>query len=113
MGSLTGALYFLHSSLNFSNGSSVKDAYTIVVADTLSFNLSDWSVSNDYSSLSNGSPIKQPKMVEWSGHATGAPTITIDVGPRKHSALHTLEYRKEWSAWTAVVGHEEATRIGP
>jgi hypothetical protein len=64
MGSLTGALYFLHSPLNFSNGSSVKDAYTIVVADTISFNLSDWSVSNDYSSLSNGSPIKRPKMVE-------------------------------------------------
>ena len=64
MGSLTGALYFLHSPLSFDTGSSVKDAYTIVVADRVSFNLSDWSVSNDYSSLSNGSPLKRPKMVE-------------------------------------------------
>jgi len=64
MGSLTGALYFLNSPLTFSTGSSVKDAYTIVVADTVSFQLSNWSVTNDYSSLSNGSPIKQAKIVE-------------------------------------------------
>ena len=51
---LTGALYFPTTQLNYSNGASA--AYTILVADTLTFT-GGATMNNNYTSLANGSPI--------------------------------------------------------
>jgi hypothetical protein len=58
---LAGALYFPTTSLNYSNGSSA--AYTILVADTLTFT-GGATMNNNYASLSNGSPIKAARLTE-------------------------------------------------
>jgi hypothetical protein len=52
---LTGALYFPNAALSFSNG--VGAAYTIIVADSISF-VGGVRLNNDYSSLPGGSPIR-------------------------------------------------------
>jgi hypothetical protein len=52
---LTGALYFPTTALSFSNGASA--AYTIIVADSVSFT-GGVTLNNNYSSLPGGSPIK-------------------------------------------------------
>lgn len=52
---LTGALYFPTTALSFSNGASA--AYTIIVADSISFT-GGVTLNNNYSSLPGGSPIK-------------------------------------------------------
>jgi hypothetical protein len=52
---LTGALYFPTTALSFSNGASA--AYTIIVADSVSFT-GGVTINNNYSSLPGGSPIK-------------------------------------------------------
>jgi hypothetical protein len=52
---LTGALYFPTTALAFSNGASA--AYTIIVADSVSFT-GGVTLNNNYSSLPGGSPIK-------------------------------------------------------
>lgn len=55
---LQGSLYFPTTPLNFSSGSWVPVAYTIVVAKTITNQINGLTINNDYSSLSNGSPIK-------------------------------------------------------
>ena len=52
---LTGTLYFPTTSISFSNGASA--AYTIIVADSVSFT-GGVTINNNYSSLPGGSPIK-------------------------------------------------------
>jgi hypothetical protein len=52
---LTGTLYFPTTALSFSNGASA--AYTIIVADSVSFT-GGATLNNNYSSLPGGSPIK-------------------------------------------------------
>jgi hypothetical protein len=52
---LTGALYFPTTALSFSNGASA--AYTIIVADSVSFT-GGVTLNSNYSSLPGGSPIK-------------------------------------------------------
>jgi hypothetical protein len=59
--SLNGALYFPHSSLSYSGGSSV-DLYSIIVAGTISFS-NGAKVRNDYSSLPSGSPARGSALV--------------------------------------------------
>jgi hypothetical protein len=54
-GTLTGAIYLPTTALSFSNGASA--AYTIIVADSVSFT-GGVTVNNNYSSLPGGSPIK-------------------------------------------------------
>jgi len=57
-----GALYFPNSPVYYSGGSTQSAAYTIIVADKVNF--SGPSVMNsDYSSLSNGSPIKTTAII--------------------------------------------------
>ncbi len=56
-----GALYFPTTSLNYSSGADA--AYTIIVADTVHMT-SGSTLNNDYSSLVNGSPIKQATLVQ-------------------------------------------------
>jgi hypothetical protein len=52
---LTGTLYFPTTSISFSNGASA--AYTIIVADSVSFT-GGVTINNNYTSLPGGSPIK-------------------------------------------------------
>lgn len=58
---LTGALYFPTTALQYSNGASA--AYTIIVADTLFFT-GGATMNNNYASLSSGSPIKAMRLTE-------------------------------------------------
>jgi Flp pilus assembly protein TadG len=58
---LTGALYFPTTQLNYSNG--ISAAYTILVADTLVFT-GGATMNNNYSSLADGSPIKSSALAE-------------------------------------------------
>jgi hypothetical protein len=58
---LTGALYFPTTQLNYSNGASA--AYTILVADTLTFT-GGATLNNNYTSLANGSPIVAERLTE-------------------------------------------------
>jgi hypothetical protein len=58
---LTGALYFPTTQLNYSNGASA--AYTILVADTLTFT-GGATLNNNYTSLANGSPISAERLTE-------------------------------------------------
>ena len=58
---LSGALYFPTTQLNYSNGANA--AYTILVADTLSFT-GGATMNNNYASISNGSPIKAARLCE-------------------------------------------------
>lgn len=53
---LTGTLYFPTTNLNYSGGS-VGTAYTIIVANSISFS-GGTTLNNDYSSLPGGSPVK-------------------------------------------------------
>jgi hypothetical protein len=64
MGSFTGALYFPTTPLVLNSGSDVTVPYTILVADTVSMQVNALNVKNDYSSLADGSPIKEPRLVE-------------------------------------------------
>lgn len=52
-----GILYFPDSPLVYSGGSSSSSAYTIIIADKISFS-GPSTLNADYSSLSNGSPVK-------------------------------------------------------
>lgn len=52
---LTGTLYFPTTALSFSNGASA--AYTVIVADSVSFT-GGVTLNNNYSSLPGGSPLK-------------------------------------------------------
>ncbi len=58
---LTGALYFPTTQLNYSNG--INAAYTILVADTLVFT-GGATMNNNYASLTNGSPIESSSLYE-------------------------------------------------
>ncbi|MGH8013725.1 MAG: pilus assembly protein TadG-related protein [Candidatus Binataceae bacterium] len=59
-----GALYFPTTSLTY-NGNSSGSGYTFLIADTLSINgNSSLTIGNDYSSLSDGSPIKASTLYE-------------------------------------------------
>ncbi|HUN56551.1 MAG TPA: pilus assembly protein TadG-related protein [Candidatus Binataceae bacterium] len=58
---LTGALYFPTTQLNYSNGANA--AYTILVADTLTFT-GGATMNNNYTSLANGSPIVAERLTE-------------------------------------------------
>ncbi|MGH7916553.1 MAG: pilus assembly protein TadG-related protein, partial [Candidatus Binataceae bacterium] len=59
-----GALYFPTTSLTY-NGNSSASGYTFLVSDTLSVNgNSSMTIGNDYSSLSDGSPIKSSTLYE-------------------------------------------------
>jgi hypothetical protein len=60
-GMFQGTLYFPTTSLNYSSGADA--AYTIIVADTVHMT-SGSSLNNDYSSLADGSPIKQAILVQ-------------------------------------------------
>jgi len=60
-GTFQGALYFPTTSLNYSSGADA--AYTILVADTVHMS-SGSTLNNDYSSLADGSPIKQAILVQ-------------------------------------------------
>ena len=60
-----GILYFPNSPLVYSGGSSNSAAYTVVVADTVTFSGASTFNAN-YSSLASGSPIKT---------STGAATV--------------------------------------
>jgi Flp pilus assembly protein TadG len=63
-GSFTGAIYLPTTPLVMQSGSSVSVAYTILVAKTVSLAVNTLKVNSDYSSLTDGSPIKEPKLVE-------------------------------------------------
>ncbi|MBF6571252.1 MAG: hypothetical protein IVW54_20505 [Candidatus Binataceae bacterium] len=63
-GGLTGVLYFPTTPLRFSAHQSQSVAYTIMVADTLSLDIPGVTISSDYSSLANGSPIKSTGLYE-------------------------------------------------
>jgi hypothetical protein len=57
--SLTGAFYFPNADdLSFAVDLGANAAYTILVANKISFNAGSFTIKNDYSSLTNGSPIK-------------------------------------------------------
>jgi hypothetical protein len=58
---LSGALYFPTTALNYSNG--VNGAYTILVADTLIFT-GGATMNNNYTSLADGSPIQSSSLYE-------------------------------------------------
>ncbi|HEV2425935.1 MAG TPA: pilus assembly protein TadG-related protein [Terriglobia bacterium] len=60
--SLIGALYFPDAPVEFKGNNSVS-AYTIMVANTILFDGSS-TFNDDYSSLSNGSPIKSATLAE-------------------------------------------------
>jgi hypothetical protein len=53
---IVGALYFPKSYLSFS-GNNSSTAYTMIVADLLTIS-GNATINNDYSSLTNGSPIR-------------------------------------------------------
>ena len=61
---LQGALYFPTVDLQISNGTMLSAAYTIVVAETMSVTNNTFVLSNDYSSLGSGSPIKATVLYE-------------------------------------------------
>ena len=62
--SFEGALYFSTTTLNYSGGSKTSTAaYTAVVAKSVSFSGGS-GFNSDYSSLSGGSPIKRPALME-------------------------------------------------
>ncbi len=58
---LSGALYFPTTTLNYSNG--INAAYTILVADTLVFT-GGATLNNNYASLTDGSPIQSSSLYE-------------------------------------------------
>jgi hypothetical protein len=58
---LSGALYFPTTALNYSNGS--NGAYTILVANTLTFT-GGATMNNNYTSLADGSPIQSSSLYE-------------------------------------------------
>ncbi len=60
---LNGALYFPTTQLNYSNG--INAAYTILVADTLIFTGgATINISNNYTSLADGSPVQSTSLYE-------------------------------------------------
>lgn len=59
---LTGALYVPDASVEFKGNNSVS-TYTIMVTNTVLFDGSS-TFNNDYSSLSNGSPIESATLAE-------------------------------------------------
>ena len=61
---LQGSLYFPSSSLVFSSGAWVPVAYTIIVSRTFNNQINGVTINNDYSSLANGSPIKDIAIYE-------------------------------------------------
>ena len=66
---MTGGLYFPAATVTFQNNgsgsSSYSNSYSIVVADKIILNTgTTLNVNNDYSSLVDGSPIKQAVIVE-------------------------------------------------
>ena len=63
-GKLEGALYFPTTSIVLNAGQSTNAAYTIVVAKTINVQTNAFSIKNDYSSLSGGSPIKTTALYE-------------------------------------------------
>jgi Flp pilus assembly protein TadG len=58
-----GALYFPNTPLSYSGGGSTNAPYTIVVARTLTIS-GGCTFNRDYSSLPDGSPVKQVELVE-------------------------------------------------
>jgi Flp pilus assembly protein TadG len=52
-----GTLYFPTTPLVYSGGSSTSAAYTVIIADTITFSGSS-NINNNYSSLAGGSPVK-------------------------------------------------------
>jgi putative Flp pilus-assembly TadE/G-like protein len=63
-GKLEGALYFPTTSIMLNAGQSTNAAYTIVVAKTINIQTNAFSINNNYSSLSGGSPIKSTALYE-------------------------------------------------
>ena len=63
-GKLEGALYFPTTSIVLNAGQSTNAAYTIVVAKTISVQTNAFSIKNDYSSLTGGSPLKSTSLYE-------------------------------------------------
>jgi hypothetical protein len=61
--SLQGTLYFPTTNLSFAGNNSPTGTYIILVADTIKFN-GGASLTNDFSSLSSGSPIKDVAFAE-------------------------------------------------
>ena len=64
VGTLTGALYFPTTPIVLSSQQNVATPYSIIVAKTLSLNVNTLTVSSNYSSLSEGSPIKVVTLTE-------------------------------------------------
>jgi hypothetical protein len=64
LGLLEGALYFPTTDLVLSSGQNNNAAYTILVAKTLNLAVNTFRVASDYSSLTNGSPIKVTVLYE-------------------------------------------------
>jgi hypothetical protein len=60
--SLTGAYYFPDAAVSFT-GALGTSAYTIIVAQSISWGLSSFTVNSDYSSLPSGSPLRQGNAV--------------------------------------------------
>ena len=60
---LTGVLYFPSASVTYSGGSGGSSPYTVIVADTATFSGAS-SLNSDFSSLSDGSPIKRVTLAE-------------------------------------------------
>ena len=63
-GKLEGALYFPTTPILLNAGQSTNAAYTIVVAKTINIQTNAFSINNNYSSLSGGSPIKSTALYE-------------------------------------------------
>jgi len=61
--SFTGAIYLPHGSVSFSGGTSGSAPYTIIVADDITFSGSA-NLGTNYSSLTDGSPIKAAVLSE-------------------------------------------------
>jgi Putative Flp pilus-assembly TadE/G-like len=55
---LSGAYYFPNADLAFALDLGASSAYTILVARSISFTATDFTIKNDYSSLADGSPVK-------------------------------------------------------
>jgi Flp pilus assembly protein TadG len=63
-GYVEGALYFPSTDLTMATGQNANAAYTIVVAKTVSVSINSFSVASNYSTLTDGSPIKQAMLAE-------------------------------------------------
>ena len=60
---LTGVLYFPNAPVTYSGGSAGSSPYTVIVAGSATFSGGS-TLNSDFSSLSNGSPIKRVTLAE-------------------------------------------------